>query len=397
MKKIFLTFLLLITVLTSMQAGDKHYTVIVSLDGFRWDYPEMYSTPFLDSMAAHGVKAVMKPSFPSKTFPNHYTLATGLYPDHHGIVANSFWDEQTRRRYSLGDRSICDDPYFYGGEPIWITAQKQGVKTATVYWVGSDIPIQGQHPTYYECYTQTPRLTYAERVARVVELLRMPEEERPQLVMAYFEDPDHDGHVYGPHSPETRQCITRLDVLMKELWEGIQTLPYKDKVNLIVTSDHGMTEVSPERILPVASRLKPEWYERIDGDLPAMIYAREGCQDSIFRALQGMRHGRVWKKQDIPADLHFGSNARVGDVIVVPDLGWLATDQFKSHPGTHGFDPEYSDMQVIFRAQGPDFKQGYEARSFRNVCIYPLLAHLLGIQPASVDGNLDEIRDMLAR
>ena len=162
----------------SIWAG-KHYTVIVSLDGFRWDYPQMYDTPFFDRMAREGVKATMIPSFPSKTFPNHYTIATGLVPDHHGIVANTFWDPQRQELYKMSNLKTRNDASYYGGEPIWITAQKQGIKTGNIYWVGSDIAVKGQHPTYYHVYDQKPRLTQTERVAEALRMLKLPEEERP--------------------------------------------------------------------------------------------------------------------------------------------------------------------------------------------------------------------------
>lgn len=184
---------------------------------------------------------------------------------------------------------------------------------------------------------------------------------------------------------------------MKQLWEGIQTLPFGKDVNLIVTSDHGMATVSPDRCVSVTQRLKPEWYKRIEGNLPAQIYAEEEYHDSIYQALQGLDHVRVWKKGEIPAYLHYGTNPSVGDIVVVPDLGWLATDKTDFRVGgAHGFDPTYDDMQVMFRACGPDFKKGYEAPKFPNVCIYSLLAHLLHITPAPTDGSLDAVRNMLA-
>lgn len=395
MKK-YLFFLLYLTLAIPAMAGNrKHYTVIVSLDGFRWDYPQMYDTPFLDQMAQEGVQAVMQPSFPSKTFPNHYTLATGLVPDHHGLVANSFWDPDKKVRYTMGNPATRNDPDFYGGEPIWITAQKQNVKTGNIYWVGSDIAVKGQHPTYYKVYDQTPRLSYAERIAYVIEMLKMPEAERPQLIMLYMEEPDSHGHAYSPHSKETRRCIGELDALMHQLWLGLQQLPIAPDINLIVTSDHGMATIAPDRCVSITRHLKKEWYTHIDGDLPAQIYVHKGCCDSVYNAIKDLDHIRVWKREDIPAYLNYGSNKRVGDVIALPDLGWLVTDTPSKSRGTHGFDPTYDDMHVIFRAVGPDFKKGHTAPKFRNVCIYPLLAHLLGIRPEPTDGNLEDVKNML--
>ena len=190
-----------------------------------------------DVVHLEGVKATMVPSFPSKTFPNHYTIATGLVPDHHGIVANTFWDPQRQELYKMSNLKTRNDASYYGGEPIWITAQKQGIKTGNIYWVGSDIAVKGQHPTYYHVYDQKPRLTQTERVAEALRMLKLPEEERPQLVMIYFEDSDTYGHTYSPHSKETRCCVEELDALMKYLWEGLQSLPFGNDINLIVTSD----------------------------------------------------------------------------------------------------------------------------------------------------------------
>lgn len=397
MKKIFALICCFMLVSQYILGGEKHYTVIVSLDGFRWDYPKMYDTPFLDQMEREGVKAMMQPSFPSKTFPNHYTLATGLVPDHHGIVANSFWDPVKKVRYSMGNPETRNDPYFYGGEPIWITAQKQGVKTGNIYWVGSDIAVKGQHPTYYKVYDDTPRLTYAERIAHALELLKKPEDERPQLIMLYIEEPDSHGHTYSPHSKETRWCISELDALMHQLWLGLQQLPFSEDINLIVTSDHGMATIAPERCVSITKHLKKEWYTLIDGDLPAQIYTPTAYRDSVYNAVKGLDHIKVWKREDIPAYLNYGSSNKVGDVIALPDLGWLVTDTPPRSKGAHGFDPTYDDMHVIFRAVGPDFKKGYVAPNFKNVCIYPLLAYLLNIQPEQTDGNLDDVKNMLTR
>jgi predicted AlkP superfamily pyrophosphatase or phosphodiesterase len=288
-----------------------------------------------------------------------------------------------------------NDASYYGGEPIWVTAQKQGIKTGNVYWVGSDIAVKGEHPTYYQVYDKKPRLSQTERVAEVLRMLRLPEADRPQLVMLYFEDSDTYGHTYSPFSQETRKCIARLDALMRFLWEGLQSLPFAKDVNLIVTSDHGMATVSADRFVPIKHLLKEEWYTLIDGNLPAQIYTQPQFRDSVYHALKDLNHVRVWKREDIPAYLNYGSNPRVGDIIVLPDLGWLVEEGNKTLPGAHGFDPTYDDMQVMFRACGPDFKKGYEAPKFRNVSIYSLLARLLHITPEKTDGCLEEVENML--
>ena len=394
--------LLLLTLLSMMTlagqaAGRDNYTVIISLDGLRWDYLDTYDVPFLNQLAREGVKAVMQPSFPSKTFPNHYTLATGLTPDHHGIIANIFWDRERGVEFSLSNKETRADGRYYGGDPVWLTAKHQGVKTAAVFWVGSDVAVNGEHPTYWRDY-QTQQLEFPDRVTEIIRLLKLPEQERPHLIMAYFEEPDRSGHNYGPMHRMTRRALEELDLLLSNLWARIQLLPIADKVNFIVTGDHGMTSVDPKRFVDIDDVLPKHWYERFCNDYPTLIYASAPQYiDSICDALQGVDHIRAWKKADIPAYLGYGTNKNMGDVVVLPDVGWLFADKpSKKQRGSHGFDHTAADMQVGFRAIGPDFKVGYEKPDrFRNVCVYPLLCYLLGVTPSPNDGSLDEVRDML--
>lgn len=399
MKKLYYFVLLMALLPWKVEAaGRDTYTVIISLDGLRWDYLDTYDVPFLSvMMAREGVKAVVQPSFPSKTFPNHYTLATGLTPDHHGIIANTFWDRERGVEFSLSNKDTRSDGRYYGGDPVWLTAKHQGVKTATVFWVGSDVAVKGEHPTYWHDY-QTEQLDFKSRVDEIVRLLQLPEDKRPHLVMGYFEEPDRSGHNYGPLNILTRRALEDLDRLLESLWARIQLLPIADKVNFIVTGDHGMTSVDPQRFVDIDDVLPKRWYDRFCNDYPTLIYASAPQYiDSICDALQRVDHIRAWKKADMPAYLGYGTNPNMGDVVVLPDVGWLFADKpSKTQRGSHGFDHLAADMQVGFRAVGPDFKVGYEkAERFRNVCIYPLLCYLLGVTPSPNDGSLDEVRDML--
>ena len=380
-----LAFSALLLLSLNATTPETHYTVIVSLDGFRWDYPDMYKTPNLDRMAADGVKAVMLPSYPASTFPNHYTLATGLVPDHHGIINNTFWDVKNRRQYSMGDSATRNNPEYYLGEPIWITAQKQGVKTGNMYWVGSDIAIKKSHPTYYRPWNAKPFLTFEQRIDTVLTWLQKPEPERPRLIMLYFEEPDGSGHHNGPCSLPTGAVVQHMDSLVGVLRKKIEALPFGKDINLIVTSDHGMTDISPER----------EWCEVIDGRTPTSIFSKPEYRDSICNALKKAAHIRVWKKEEIPAELHYGSSDRIGDIVVAPELGWQFTDVARDTKGAHGYFPQSPDMQVMFRAIGPDFKKGYISGGFVNVDIYPLLSHLLQIVPEKTDGRFERIKEIL--
>lgn len=397
MYKVIMTVFSILLFLAPLNAQNSkpHYTIIVSLDGFRWDYTSLYRTPNLDKMGKEGVKALMSPSYPASTFPNHYTLATGLVPDHHGIINNTFWDAENKRHYSMGDSASRNNPEYYLGEPIWTTAQKQGIKTGNMYWVGADIAIKNSHPTYYRPWGAKPFLTFEQRIDTVLTWLQKPEEERPRLVMLYFEEPDGSGHRNGPHSAQTGEVVHRMDSLMGVLQHKIAALPIAENINLIVTSDHGMTDISPERVVYMQKYLKPEWCEIVDGRTPTSIFSKAGYRDSIYNTLKKVAHIHVWKKEEIPAELNYGSSDRIGDIVVAPELGWQFTDVARNTKGAHGYFPQSSDMQVMFRAIGPDFKKGYTAKGFVNVDIYPLLSYLLQIVPEKTDGQFERIKDIL--
>ena len=403
MRKVFiLLFWSALLCAVACQNKRDNYTVIISLDGNRWDYADYYDMPFSDSLAAVGVKARMEPSFPSSTFPNHYTMATGLVPDHHGIVNNSFWNPDTQHGYAIRDPEARFDPRYYLGEPIWVTAQKQGVKCASLYWVGSDIPVKDTYPTYYRNWDEDPHWTFSERCDEIVRLMSLPEKERPRLVMGYFDEPDHHGHVYGPISPETKAMCEEMDSLMHSLYLRLMALPYASKINFIVTGDHGMTDISPDRFVRASDYISLDWVERFVGNTPSSIWVKEGCVDSVYNHLNGVEHISVWKKGEVPEYLHYGTSNRLGEIIASPDLGWQFGLGNARSGGEHGFDCKDADMMVAFRAVGPDFKAGYEApftegelSAFRNIDLYPLLCHLLGVKPAPVDGKLERIQKIL--
>lgn len=390
MKKI-LTILFIFFFTTPCLARKDFYTIIVSLDGCRWDYPEWYETPFLNYMAENGVKSGLIPSYPSKTFPNHYTLATGLYPDHHGIIANSFVNRKDGQIFSLGNPKTKTDSKFYGGEPIWVTAKKQGKRVFTYHWPGSDVKVKNLYPDVWFNYNQH-HLTVSERITLASQAINA--KSAPDLIMIYFEEPDHQGHDFGPQSPHTKDALRNMDAHLQDLWENIQQGPRKDSVNLIVVSDHGMTLVSPERKIECKKYLNPKWYERVEGNLPAQIYCKKGYVDSVYNALKDLPHQRVWRKKNIPAYLHYGTHVNIGDIVVDPQEGWLVTDDMVKTGGMHGYDPTYSDMQAIFRAMGPSFRH-ITYPHFQNVNVYALLCHLIGITPAPNDGNFQEVSPLL--
>lgn len=369
----------------------KSYVVVVSLDGFRWDYAEKSKTPTLDSIEKYGVKAKsLKPSFPTKTFPNHYALATGLYPDHHGIVQNTFYDPELDAEYMIRDREAVENPDFYQGEPIWVTAEKQGVPTASYFWVGSEAPIQGIQPSIWKEYQHN--FPFEQRIDSVVAWLQLPEEKRPQLIMLYFHEPDHVGHAYGPDSPETADMVGHLDSLMGVLSKKLNELPVAKNINLIILSDHGMGNVSPDRSIVFDQQVDTAWFDKIMGHNPNLLLkVKKEFYDTAWKALQQIPHLTAWKHGQVPERLHYGTNPRTLDFIVVADSSWSISFSYDpvSYHGAHGYDNDNPDMHAIFYATGPDFKSGYDAPTFENVDIYPLLAKLLKIEPANVDGDLE--------
>ena len=374
----------------------RNLTIVVSLDAFRWDYPTIYNTPWLDSIAANGVAATMVPSYPSSTFPNHFTLATGLVPDHHGIVNSQFWAPEKGELFSMGDSATRYNPYYFGGEPIWVTAKKQGVKSASIYWVGSDVAIQGLYPDYYLRWDNEPRLTYPQRVDEALRIAKLPESERPSLLMVYFDEPDWTTHHYGPIAEESEAVIEELDSLMGILYRGLKELDYG--VNLIVTSDHGMTEISDEKFISIEQTVNPDWVERIVSTNPTTIFCKEGCRDSLFNQLSKVKHISVWRKEEVPAHLNYGTSNHLGDLIVAPDLGWQFATTPRGLNGAHGYDINEPDMQIIFRACGPDFKRGYTLpHTFSNVDLYSILAELLKIEPAKTDGSLEKVQELFSK
>lgn len=390
-------YILMIIVLTHVMAWGQriHPTVVISLDGCRWDYPLWYDTPFLDYITAHGAASGLIPSFPSKTFPNHYTIATGLYPDHHGIVANTFLDQETETVFSLGDSIQKHNPKYYGGEPIWVTAQRQHLRTAVFYWPGSDVPIGGHYPERYCDYDAQPRLSNAERLSAILDELSKPDSQRPHLLMAYLDEPDASGHDFGPQSRETRKAVEQVDGMLMDFYLQLLAMPVGNQVNVIILSDHGMAWVEPSHRIDIFDYVRKEWIEGSTGNIPECIYAVEGCTDSIYQALKDVPHVRVWKRTEVPSYLNYGSNNRIGDVVVLPDLGYIVYDKpSATGGGQHGYDPNYSDMHALFRAIGPDIAH-VGLPHFSNVNIYELVCRLLHIVPAPNDGSVEVVTPIL--
>jgi predicted AlkP superfamily pyrophosphatase or phosphodiesterase len=405
---------LLIITSCNFQASkdEKPYVVMLSMDGFRWDYPEIYNTPNLDKIAKKGVKLeALQPSFPTKTFPNHYTIATGLYPDHHGLVNNTYFDPERKDIFRIGDREKVEDSYYYGGEPIWVTAEKQGVKAASFFWVGSEAPQKGIFPSYWKTFNSS--IPFEDRIDSVINWLKLPEDKRPHLITWYFEEPDGVGHKYGPVSPETKEMVEYLDSLVGVFISKINTLPNANKINLIFTSDHGMGETHSDKyvnILNYADTSLLKYY--IGGNPVLLIQPKQGMIDSVDNLLDKVDHISSWTKDEIPERMVYGSNPRISDIVVAADSGWsigfknntkseqnnaTGYDTKSEIGGAHGYDNINKDMNTIFYAYGPAFKNDYTQAIMSNTEIYGLIARILKLNPAPNDGDISHVEGLLKK
>jgi len=312
-------------------------------------------------------------------------------------VNNAFYDRQTGRSYAISNKETRFDPVFYGGEPIWITASRQGLRTASYYWVGSDVAIQGLHPDYWKMYDEN--VPFIHRIDTIIKWLSLPAAIRPKLIMAYYHEPDGAGHNFGPDDTRTLKLVHELDSLTGILYERIKKLPDGECINFIVCSDHGMGAISSERNIALRDLIPVSWPVKIEGGNPNFnLYAEGVWIDSAYNVLQKVPGIKVWKPSEIPAILQYGTNLRTGDIIVVADSAWGVTlyhPQKEYTGGTHGYDTRNTDAHAIFYAVGPAFKKNYIQPSFQNIHIYPLLAHILGIVPAKCDGDLLKVIDLL--
>lgn len=393
-------FVLLLTLfLSSCQKDQDPIVVMLSLDGFRWDYAAKTETPSIDRLAAKGVRArSLQPAYPSKTFPNHYSMATGLYPDHHGIVQNNFFDPELDRAFRIGNRDAVQDSVFWGGEPIWETAEKQGVKTASFFWVGTESNARFQ-PSNRKIYEQS--VPFENRIDSVISWLYLPVKDRPDLIMFYYHEPDGVGHTYGPDHQETVDMIAQLDAYIGMFLDKLEMAEEDNDlaVNFILTSDHGMGGIPGENYVILSDILDIDRLERIHGGNPVyLISPFDDYYEEALTLLQQTDHLKVFEKDALPAHYHYGTHARIESIVVEADSAWgisLRSKQQGYSAGTHGYDPANTDMHGIFYAIGPAFKSGYLHPTFENVSLYSLIAKILNLEPTQTDGSLEEVVGLL--
>jgi len=399
---ILLLILVLPNFLRAWQADRSRPAVIlISIDGFRFDYLEHTTCPNLRRLASEGVRAEwMIPVFPTKTFPNHYSIVTGLHPGHHGIIANSMYDPVFDAMFTMRKREEVTNPRWWGGEPIWVTAENQGLIAATFFWPGSEAPIGGKMPSYWLRYDGS--IPYPQRVKKVLKWLDEPEDRRPTLITLYFEDVDHAGHEYGPDFAAVDTAVRSVDEALGLLLEGLEARDLLDRTNILVVSDHGMAATHRNRTIWLDDYIGLDSVRTVDWGPIVSVWADSGQVEPVFRAVSGVHPNmKAYKKDGIPERWQYRMHRRVAPITLVADEGWtIASRRFdpwrrSDHGGNHGYDNATPSMRALFLARGPAFKSGEVVPPFQNVHVYSLLAHLLGVVPARTDANLDSLRQIL--
>jgi ectonucleotide pyrophosphatase/phosphodiesterase family member 5 len=376
-------------------AQTKPYVILISFDGFRWDYLNRGISPNLEKIKESGVSALsLRPSYPSKTFPNHLSIITGMYPAHHGIIANSILNPFKQTIYRMRDTNAVRDGRWYLGEAFWETAERQGITTASYFWPGSELLLSYRRPTYYEPYAHTR--PYEQRVDGIIKWLQLPSEERPHFMTLYFHETDTQAHNFGPDSPEADEAIKRLDGITGYLLNKLDAINMIDSVNLIFVSDHGMTEVSNEKTVNIEKIVGSKECKFFDAGAIMFVTPEKEKITDIYEILKkNESHYKVYYRDEVPEYYHFNDHPFIAPIVIVVDLGWSAVTNKKSErdeKGNHGYDNNQLDMHGIFLAIGPNFKKNYHTGTLWNIDIYPLLCKIFGIYPrANTDGKIERI------
>lgn len=373
------------------QAQWPEHVILVSIDGFRPDYLGKGQTPVMDGLVAGGAFGPMRPSYPSVTFPNHYTLVTGLHPDHHGIVGNRFNDPE------LGVFTMASkEPGFWAeGEPIWITAERQGVRTGTMFWPGSESENHGLRPSLWETYDKD--VLGDARVDRILSWLDLPAQQRPQLETLYFDIVDTAGHHFGPDADETHAAVASVDASVGRLVDGLKARGLYDKTMLVIVSDHGMAATSPNRVVWIDDIIDPAALKIVSAGAFLSADPAPGREAEVQQKLVGRHpHLECWNKADVPVRLAYGTNPRVPQIVCLVETGWTATSRdrpVEKDGGAHGYDNQAPEMQALFIAHGPGVVAGRRLTGLQSVDVQPFLVRVLGLTGHAVDG---ETADTLA-
>lgn len=382
----------------SVEQFDKPYVILISADGFRYDYIEKHNAEFLKKTGDEGVRSLgLIPSFPSVTFPNHYSIVTGLYPSHHGLVGNNMFDVQTGERYSLRNQKAIVNPKWYGGTPIWVLAEQSNMLTACYYWPGSEAPIKGILPTYFYKYSENTPID--DRINEVRDWLLLPEKLRPHLITFYMPEVDHAGHRYGPDAKETGEAVRFVDESLKKLTEVVSKLDLP--VYFVFVSDHGMNAVDQDNPIEFPIKVDEDMLDIVSNGTYVSVFVKDKKEIlSFYEKIKIAQNNQfeVYLKEDVPSHLHFDAKedkyGRIGDIVLLAKAPYLFSNG-KPIPGAHGYDPyEVENMNATFLVWGNSIKPK-RIDKVENVHIYPLLAKMLGLEIVEeIDGD-ERLIDMI--
>ena len=402
MKKLFILLFLCSLACSAPSENKSQKLLLISFDGFRTDYLSKTETPNFDLLTKSGVLGEgLIPVFPSKTFPNYYAIATGLYPENSGFIGNRMYDPEMDLSFSMGDREQVENPDWYGGEPIWNTVEKNGLNAGTMFWVGSEAPIQNMRPTFWKQYDG--RMPDKARVDSVLKWMTIGNEKEIDFGTLYFSFVDSEGHRYGPDSEEVVQAIREADELVGYLIDQMKSSKLFESTNIIIVSDHGMTEVSRKRLIVLDDLINMEGIEIISSTPAVMMNIPSERLENVYQILKRKESNyKVYRKENLPERFRLRKHPRVPDLIMIADLGYTINtreyiERRENYPsgGTHGFDNREKEMHALFIAQGPNFKEGYSMKPFENIHLYELMVYLLDIPSAGTDGSLDSVKVML--
>ncbi|UTX46773.1 ectonucleotide pyrophosphatase/phosphodiesterase [Chryseobacterium sp. MA9] len=388
----------------STEAQSKPYVIMISTDGFRYDYAQKYNAENLLKLANGGVKAeAMIPSYPSITFPNHWSLITGLYPSHHGLIDNFFYDYKRKEGYAMSNKKNAEDGSWYGGTPLWGLAEKQGMVSASLMWVGSASDAGGMRPSYYYPYHE--KFSPSEKVEKVVNWLKLPEDKRPHFISLYFPEVDGSGHHYGPDSKETENAVHLIDQAIGDLVQKVNDLGLKN-VNFIFVSDHGMIKVDGGTPLEIPAVLfDKNRFDFYNSQTLLRVYVKNPDEvKKVYKQLKAQKTDdyEVYLDKKLPKYLHFATRDdqynRIGQILLIPKAPKIFLEKGKkTSVGKHGYNPKVvPEMKATFFAWGPEFKNNLVIDEFANINVYPLAAEILGLKiDQPIDGKLKVLKETL--
>lgn len=381
---------------------EQNKVLLLSFDGFRYDYLSKTETPNFDQLVMDGVVSEgLIPIYPSVTFPNYYAIATGLYPENSGFISNSMYDSTIGTWFSMGDREQVENPAWYGGEPIWNTAEKQGVRAGTMFWVGSEAPIQNMRPTHWKRYDGS--MPNKDRIDSVLTWMTLSNEKEIDLGTLYFSFVDGAGHRYGPNSQEVVEAIEQADSLIGYLIQQLKTFDLEDQLNLIIVADHGMSQLSRDRIIYFDDYIDAEDLDVYSWGTNFSIRGDDETVQQIYQQLKpNEEHFVVYKKEDVPDRFRIKNSPRFPDLVAIADAGYMISTRSYAESrenyatgGTHGYDNQEKEMHGLLLMQGPAFKSGETIPEVENIHIYELIAYLLSIESAGTDGSIEALKSSL--